>query len=110
MKRCGDVFRRAVNALHVLQQANHLGDRLRKRVFKLLRYGGDLRPDLGADVALDEVVDLIEPRHGADWLACKIDGRVDEQLLGQLDDRTVCAAHVLARATLRPQPRDDLDD
>ncbi len=39
MERRCDVFRCAVNALHVLQQANHLGDRLRQRVFKLLRNG-----------------------------------------------------------------------
>ena len=93
-----------MNALHVLQQANHLGDRLRQRVFKLLRNGGDLRPDLRANVALDEIVDLIEPGHGADWLVCKIYGRVDEQLLGQLDDGAVCAADMLARAALRPKP------
>ena len=76
MERCRDVFGRAVNALHVLQQANHFGDRLRKRMFKLFRYGGDLRSDLRANVALDEVVDLIEPRHRADWLVCKIDRRL----------------------------------
>ena len=107
--RC-DVFRRAVNALHVLQQADHLRDRLRQRVFELLRDGRDLRADLGADVALDEVVDLIEPGNGADRLVCKIDGRVDQQLLGELDDGAVRAAHVLARAALRAKPRDDLDD
>ena len=104
MERCGDVLRRAVNALHVLQQANHLGDRLRERMFKLLRDGGDLRADLRANVALDEVVDLIEPRHRADRLVCEIDGRVDEQLLGELDDGAVRAADVLARAALRAKP------
>ena len=59
---------RAVDALHVLEQADHLGDRLRERVAQLLGDGGDLRADLGADVALDEVVDLIEPRERADRL------------------------------------------
>ena len=57
---------RAVNALHVLEQADDLRDRLRERVLKLLRDGGDLRADLRADVALDEVVDLIEPSERAE--------------------------------------------
>src|SRR5260221_2996663 len=79
-------------------------------MFKFLRYCGDLRPDLRTDVAFDEVVDLIEPCHRADSLARKIDGGVDEQLLGQLDDGAVRAAHVFARAALCPKPRNDLDD
>ena len=36
--------------------------------------------------------------------------RVDEELLGELDDRAVGAADVLAGAALRPQAGDDLDD
>ena len=39
MERGRNVLSCAVNALHVLQQANHLGDRLRQGMFKLPRDG-----------------------------------------------------------------------
>ena len=104
VERRRNVLRRAVNALHVLQQANHLGDRLRQRMFKLLRDGGDLRAHLRANVALDEIVDLIESGHEADGLVREIYGGVDEQLLRQLDDGAVRTADMLARAALRAKP------
>jgi hypothetical protein len=36
--------------------------------------------------------------------------RIDEELLGQLDDRAVGAADMAAGAALRTQTRHDLDD
>ena len=36
--------------------------------------------------------------------------RIDQKLLGELDDRAVGAADVPAGAALRPEARDDLDD
>ena len=46
----------------------------------------------------------------ADWLIGEVDRRVDQELLGELDDRPVGPADVLAGAALRPQAGDDLDD
>ena len=68
VQRGRDVLGGAVDALHVLEQADDLRDRLRERVAQLLRDGGDLRAHLGADVALDEVVDLIEPHERTERL------------------------------------------
>ena len=48
------------------------------------------------DVALDQVVDLVEPDQLADVLVREVDLRVDEHLLRELDDRAVRAADVLA--------------
>ena len=42
---------------------------------ELLGDRGDLRADLGADVALDEVVDLIEPDQRPERLVGEVDGR-----------------------------------
>ena len=39
VESCCNIFRSAVNALYVLQQANNLRCRLRQRVLKLLRNG-----------------------------------------------------------------------
>ena len=78
--------------------------------FELLGDGGDLGAHLGADVPLDEVVDLIEPHEGAERRVGEVHGRVDQELLRELDDGAVRAADVLARAPLRAQARDDLDD
>ena len=46
----------------------------------------------------------------ADRLIGEIDRRVDQELLGELDDRPVGAADMLAGASLGPQAGDDLDD
>ena len=103
---------RAVDALHVLQQADRpsrpaapAGGRAPSAIAAILPRTSR------ADVALDEVVDLVEPRERRRPAAsARFDGRVDEQLLRELDDRAVRAADVLARAALRAQARDDLDD
>ena len=71
----------------------------------LARDLGDLGANLRPDVALDEVVDLVEAREGADGLVGEVDSRVDQHLLGELDDRAVGAADVLARAALGAQAR-----
>ena len=63
VERGSNVLRRAVHTLHILTRANHFGDWLRQRMFKLLRDSGDLRANLRANVAVDEIVDLIEPSH-----------------------------------------------
>jgi hypothetical protein len=110
VQRSRDVLGAAVDALHVLEQADDLRHRLRQRVVDLLRDGGDLRAHLGADVALDEVVDLIEPHEVAELGVGEVHRRVDEELLRELDDGAVRAADVLAGAALRAQARDDLDD
>ena len=110
VQRGRDVLRAAVDALHVLEQADHLRDRLRERVVQLLGDRRDLRAHLGADVPLDEVVDLIEPHQRAERLVGEVHRRVDQQLLRELDDRAVRAADVPARAALRAQAGDDLDD
>jgi hypothetical protein len=104
MERRRNVFRRAVNTLHVLEQANHLGDWLCEGVLELLRNCGDLHPDFRADVSFDEVVDLIKPGHGANRLVREVYCRIDKQLLRQLDDRAVCATDMPAGAALRPEP------
>ena len=110
MKCRRDVLRRTVNALHVLQQTDDLCDRLCQRMLELLREGSDLRTHLRADVVLDEVVDLVESDDGADRKFRQVHGGVDEQLLRKLDDGSVRAADVLARAALCAQARDHLDD
>src|ERR1700722_16269834 len=101
--RC-NVLRCTANALYVLQQADHLGDRLGQGMFKLLRNGGDLRSNLRPDVAFDQIIDLIEPSHGPNRMVREVYGGVDQQLLRQLDDGAVCAADVLAGAALRAEP------
>lgn len=65
---------------------------------------------LGANVPLDEVVDLIEPHERPARLLSEVHGGVDEELLGQLEDRAVRATNVLARTSLRAEARDDLDE
>ena len=109
-ERGRDVLGGAVDALHVLEEADDLRDRLRERVAQLLRDGGDLRAHLRTDIALDEVVDLVEPNERAERRVGEVDSRVDEQLLRELDDGAVGAADVLARAALRAKAGDDLDD
>ena len=81
-----------------------------QRVIDNLRDGCDLRAHLGADVALDEVVDLVEPHEVADCPVGEVHRRVDEQLLGKLDDGAVRTADVLAGTALGSQAGDDLDD
>ena len=101
----------AVHALHVLEQADDLRDRLRERVVTSFGDGRDLRAHLGADVALDEVVDLVEPHQRRRAAAsARFTAGIDQELLRELDDGAVGAADVLARAALRAQARDDLDD
>ena len=90
-----------MDALDVLEQADRLRHRLRERVLDLLPDLVDLAADLAGDVAGDEVVDLVDPGERADRLGCQVDVRVDQELLGELDDRAVGAADVLARAALR---------
>ncbi len=99
-----------MHALDVLQQADHFGDGLREGRAEFLGDCRDLGAHLGADVALDEVVDLVESHERAELLVGEVDGGVDEQLLRELDDGAVGAADVLARAALGAEPRDDLDD
>src|SRR5436190_900118 len=65
------------------------------------RYGG---------VVLDEVVDPIEGGERADRQICDPHIRVDQELLGELDDRSVRAADVRADAALRSKARHDADD
>ena len=75
-----------------------------------LGISGDLAPDFAVDVRLDEVVDLGDRGKLSDRLIGEVDRRVDQELLGELDDRPVRPADVLARPTLGPQAGDDLDD
>src|SRR5260370_1839635 len=77
---------------------------------QLLRDGGNLAPHLGADVALDEVVDLVETDQRAEGRLGEPDSRIYEELLREFDDGAVCATDVFARATLRTEPGDHLDD
>ena len=64
----GDVLGRAVDAPHVLEQADGLGHRLGQGVRRPARDVVDLAADLAADVAGNEVVDLVDARQGADRL------------------------------------------
>ena len=110
MQGSGDVLRRAVDAAHVLQQADGLGNGLGERVRDLAADIGDLGADLAANVAGDEVVDLVGPRKGADGGVGQGHIGVNQQLLGELDDGAVGAADVLAGTALGAQAGDDLDD
>jgi hypothetical protein len=106
----GDILGTAMHTLHILQQADHLRDRLRQRMAQLLVNGGNLRADLRANVPFDKIVNLIKADELADLGISKVHGRVDQQLLGELDYRAVRAADMLARAALRSEARDHLDD
>ena len=106
----GDVFGGPMDALDVLEEADGLGHGLRERVVQLLRIAAILAAHLAGDVALDEIVDLVEAGERAEGLVREVHGRVDEELLSELDDGAVGAADVLASAALRAQARDDLDD
>jgi len=64
-----------VHALHVLEEADDLGDGLRERMAQLLGDSRDLRAQLGADVAFDEVIDLVESDQGAERLVGQVNGR-----------------------------------
>ena len=110
MKCCRDVVGATVDAFYVLKKANYLRDWVRERLVQLLREGGDLRANFGGNVPLDEVVDLIEAHEVAKLGIGEVDGRVDEELLCKLDDGTVRPADVPARAAVRAQAGDDLDD
>src|SRR5947207_14154160 len=107
MQGSSDVLDRAMHALHILEEADDLGDGLRERVAQLLGDSRDLRAQLGANVALDEVIDVVESHQNAERLVAQVNGRVDEQLMRELHDRTVRAANVLARTALRAKPRNN---
>ena len=106
----GHILGRAPDALHELEKADRLGYRLRLGMVDLGWDRGDLGADIGRDVALDEVVDVVEADERADILGRKPCLRIDQELLGQLDDRAVGAADVPAGAALGAQARHDLDD
>ena len=89
VQRGGDVFHRAVNTLHVLQQTDCLGDRLSERVVNFARNIIDLAPNFAGYVACYQVIDLINARQFSQGLFSQVDIRVDEELLRQLDDRPV---------------------
>ena len=110
MQSSREILRRAVNTADVLKQADRLGDGLRQRVGDLLADIVDLAAHLAGDIPRHQVVHLVDPSQGTERLRREIDVRVNEKLLGELDDGAIGAANVLARSALRPQPRDRLDD
>ena len=87
----GDVLGGPVDALDELEQADGLADRGRQRMVDFLGDCGDLAPDFAVDVRLDEVINLGDGGELSDRLIGEIDRRVDQELLGELDDRPVRA-------------------
>src|SRR5581483_1543424 len=106
----GDVLSATMHTLHVLQQADHFCDGLREWVVQLFRDRRDFRPHLGADIALDEVINLVQAGKGADRVVGEIHRGINQQLLGELDDGAVGSSDVLASTALGPHPRHDVDD
>ena len=105
-----DVLGGAMDALDELQKTDGLANRRARVGGHLAGDRGDLAPDLAVDVRLDQVIDLVNAGELADRLIGEVDRRVDEDLLGELDNRPVRPAHMLADPTLGPQAGDDLDD
>ena len=64
-------------------------------MIKLFRYGRDLSPNLRANIALDEVIHLIEPGYGTEGLICEVYSGINQQLLRKLDDGTIRATTCL---------------
>jgi hypothetical protein len=110
MQRRRDVLGRAVDALHVLEQADGLRHGCASGWFTSVLIAAIFPRISLADVAGDEVVDLVDGRQLRRGLFGELHARVDEELLRELDDGAVRAADVLARAALGAKPRDDLDD
>ena len=99
-----------MDALDKLKQTNGLANSRGERMWYLLGDRGDFAPHLAIDVRLDQIIDLIDAGELADWLIRKVDSRVDQDLLGELDDRPVRPAYMLADAALSPQAGDHLDN
>ena len=53
---------------------------------------------------------MIEANQRANIMLRQPASGIDKKLLGELDDRAVGAADMLAGAALRPEARNDLDD
>src|SRR5437016_14309584 len=105
-----DVFGCPMNALHVLEEANDLRNRLSERIVEFLCDRGDLRSDLGSNVALDKIVNLVEANEFAYRLLSEIDGWVNQELLCQLDNGAIRPADMFTGAARSPETRNDLDD
>src|ERR1017187_1464597 len=99
-----------MDALYILEQANDLGRGLRHWVAQLPSNGSNLGANFRPDVAFDEIVDLIQSHQGSQLFVGQVDGRIDKQLLGKLDDGAVSTPDVLTQSALRTQTRYDLND
>ena len=93
-----------MNAADVLEQAGRLGCRLCQRVRHVVGDRVDLAADLAGDVPRHKIVDLINCRERTDRLVAQRNLGVNEKLLGELDDRPVSAADVLAGTTCVRRP------
>src|SRR4051794_31529214 len=87
-----DVLSRTRHATYKLQEADRLGDlrdqRLAGEEFLDL---GDIDAPLVADIALDQVIDHVERHEPAHGLVTEPHMRIDQHLLGELNDRPVRA-------------------
>ena len=110
VQRGGDVLGAAMDAAHVLEQTDGFRHRLGQRVPHLPPDVVDLAPHLARDVPGHQVVHLVDARERADRRRGERDIRVDQELLGELDDGAVRPAHMPAGPTLGTKPRDHLDD
>jgi hypothetical protein len=70
----------------------------------------DLAPHFAADITGDEIIHLVDAGKRPNRRRGQVNVRMDEKLLRQFDDGTICAAHVLASAACCAGTRDYIDN